>query len=164
MLKTYLVGLTLLGVCASCSPTATLYIVRHAERANDSDTTSLSADGLRRADKLALRLAQVHLDTIYVTPYTRTRQTALPTAHSKGLPLTQYPPSPVTRLTQRIRTFRNKSALAVGHSNTILEIARDLGTTPVRQMIQHGDYANLLIVKMRLTSSGWKATLKEETY
>ncbi|RYF70360.1 MAG: histidine phosphatase family protein [Cytophagaceae bacterium] len=164
MVKNYLLGLTVIGILASCSPTATLYIVRHAERANDSDTTSLSAEGLRRADKLAVRLAGVHLDTIYVTPYTRTRQTALPTAQSKGVPLTQYPPSPVAKLTQRVRTFRNKSALAVGHSNTVLEIARDLGTTPVRQKIEHGDYANLLIVKMRLTSSGWKATLQEETY
>lgn len=148
----------------SCSPTATLYVVRHAERANDSDTTSLSAEGLRRADKLAQRLASVHLDTIYVTPYTRSRQTALPTAQAKGLPLTQYLPSPVTKLTQRVRLFRNKAALAVGHSNTVLEIARELGTTPRLQRIEHGDYANLLIVKLRLTGAGWRATLREETY
>lgn len=164
MFKTYLIWLLAAGGLASCSPTATLYLVRHAERANESDTTSLSAEGLRRADKLARRLAKVHLDTIYVTPYTRTRQTALPTAQSKGLPLTQYPTSPVTKLTQRIRTFRQKSALAVGHSNTVLEIAKDLGTTPRLQRIEHGDYANLLIVKMRLTGAGWRATLREETY
>lgn len=164
MIKIGLTWLLVSSCLASCSPTATLYIVRHAERANDSDTTSLSAEGLRRAGKLSQRLVRVKLDTIYVTPYTRTRQTALPTAQSKGLPLTQYPTSPVAKLTQRVRTFRNKSALAVGHSNTVLEIAKYLGTTPVRKTIEHGDYANLLIVKMRLTGSGWKATLREEIY
>lgn len=164
MSKLYLPGLLLASCLSSCSPTATLYIVRHAERANDSDTTSLSADGLRRADRLAQRLASVRLDTIYVTPYTRTRQTAMPTAQAKRLPLTQYPASPITRLTQRVRTFRKKSALAIGHSNTILEIARDLGTTPAKQRIEHTDYGTLLIVKMRLTGAGWQATLREETY
>ena len=152
------------GCLSSCAPTATVYIVRHAERANDTDTTSLSAEGLRRADKLSQRLAGVAFDTIYVTPYTRTRQTAQPTAQSKGLPLTQYPVSPVAKLTSRIRTFRNKSALVVGHSNTVLEIARDLGARPARQKIEHADYANLLIVKMRRAGAGWKATVSEETY
>ncbi len=164
MIKAYLTSLLAAGLLASCSPTSTLYIVRHAERANDSDTTSLSAEGLRRADKLAQRLASVRLDTIYVTPYRRTQQTALPTANSKGLPLTQYPVSPVAKLTQRVRTFRNKSALVVGHSNTILEVAKELGTTPVRQKIEHADYANLLIVTMRRTGAGLKATVREETY
>ncbi|WP_375446814.1 histidine phosphatase family protein [uncultured Fibrella sp.] len=164
MVKNYLTWLLLTACLASCSPTATLYIVRHAERANESDTTSLSVEGLRRAEKLSQRLARVHLDTIYVTPYTRTRQTALPTAQSKSLPLTQYPASPVTKLTQRVRTFRHKSALAVGHSNTVLEIAKELGTTPSLQKIEHGDYANLLIVRMRLTGAGWRTTVREETY
>ncbi|HEY0108103.1 MAG TPA: phosphoglycerate mutase family protein [Fibrella sp.] len=164
MIKFCLPWILAAGLLASCSPTATLYIVRHAERANDSDTTSLSAEGLLRADRLAKRLASVRLDTIYVTPYRRTQQTALPTAQSKGLPLTQYAVSPVAKLTQRVRTFRNKSALAVGHSNTILEIAKELGVTPARQRIEHADYANLLIVKMRLTGAGWQATLQEETY
>ncbi len=164
MVNQCLTWLLLAGCISSCTPTATVYIVRHAERANDTDTTSLSAAGLRRAEQLARRLASVRFDTIYVTPYTRTRQTALPTATSKGLPLTQYAVSPVTRLTQRIRTFRNKSALVVGHSNTILEIAKDLGTTPLRQRIEHDEYGNLLIVSMRLTGAGWRATLREETY
>jgi len=164
MLKQSLILLLTVGCLSSCAPTATVYIVRHAERANDTDTTSLSAEGLRRADALAQRLAGVKLDTVYVTPYTRTRQTAQPTAQSKRLPLTQYPTSPVAKLTSRIRTFRGQSALVVGHSNTVLEIARDLGAKPVLQKIDHNDYANLLIVKLRQTRAGWKATLREETY
>ncbi|MEZ0484945.1 SixA phosphatase family protein [Fibrella aquatica] len=164
MLKTCLSWLLLAGGLTSCSPTATVYVVRHAERANDSDTTSLSAEGLRRADKLARRLAKVKLDTIYVTPYTRTQQTARPTAQSKGLPLTQYPTSPVTKLTQRIRTFQHRSALVVGHSNTILEITRDLGATPKRQKIEHGDFSDLFIVTLRRSGAGWRATIREEMY
>jgi len=164
MSKIYLIGLLAVGCFASCTPTATVYLVRHAERANDTDTTSLSAEGLRRADRLSARLAAIKLDTIYVTPYARTRQTALPTAHSKGLPLTYYPTSPVAKITQRIRTFKSKSALLVGHSNTVLEITRNLGAKPTLQKIEHGDYANLLILRLRQTGGGWRVRLREELY
>lgn len=163
-LRTFLAGLcvaTLMG----CRPATTIYIVRHAERANDSDTTSLSAAGLQRADNLARRLAGVRLDSIYVTPYTRTRQTAQPTARAKGLLLTQYAVRPVTDIATRLLTFKGQAALVVGHSNTILEIARALGTTPTVAEIRHTDYQHLLIVRLRQPPPGpRRATLREETY
>lgn len=164
MPKICLLLLLTVACLIGCTPTTTIYIVRHADRANDTDTTSLSAEGLRRADRLATRLARVRLDSIYVTPYQRTRQTAQPTATSKALPLTQYPTSPVSQITNRIRTFRQKTILVVGHSNTILPIAKELGTRPSRQRIEHADYGNLLIVTGRLTGKKWRATLREETY
>ena len=160
----YLLLLLALGGLLACSPTSTIYIVRHADRLNDSDTSSLSDSGLVRAERLALRLAQVRLDSVFVTPYQRTRQTAQPTADANGLRLTEYPASPATRITNRLRAFRRKKVLVVGHSNTILGIAKALGTTPVRQQIDHGDYGNLLVVKMKRTKVSWQATLREERY
>ena len=77
MPNAYLTGLLALNCFAGCAPTATFYLVGHAKRANNTNTTSLSAGELHRADRL------------------------------------------VAKLTQRIRTFRNKSALVVGHSNTV---------------------------------------------
>lgn len=154
-----------LSLLVSCAPQSTIYLVRHAERANDSDTTSLSTAGLQRAERLSQRLAGLPLDTIFVTPYTRTRQTAAPTARSKGLPLTQYAVKPVTEIADRVRSFRGKSALIVGHSNTVLEIARALGTSPSIREIRHTDYQYLLILRFRSSSSGQpRVTLREDTY
>lgn len=145
----------------SCS-TSNIYITRHAERANESDTTSLSVAGLTRARALADRLANEHIDSIFVTPYRRTEQTATPLASRLGLPLTKYPAAPVTVITNRLRTFRGKNALVVGHSNTILEIAKGLGVIPSMKKIEHSEYQNLLFIRMRHTPFGQRVQLYEQ--
>lgn len=154
----------LLALClilSACS-TSNIYVTRHAERANESDTTSLSAAGLNRAQTLANRLAEERIDSIFVTPYRRTEQTAAPLASRLGLPLTKYPASPVTAITNRLRTFRGKNALVVGHSNTILEIARALGTTPSTPKIEHSDYQHLLFIQVHRTPFGQRVHLHEQ--
>ncbi|WP_019989250.1 SixA phosphatase family protein [Rudanella lutea] len=155
------IALGIMLLSAGCS-TSSIYVVRHAERLNDSDTTSLSAAGLLRARALAGLLANAQIDSIYITPYRRTEQTAAPLATQLGLPLTRYPASPVTAITGRLRQLRGKNALVVGHSNTILEIARGLGTTPSIQKIEHADYQNLLFIRMRRTPFGQRAHLYEQ--
>ena len=145
----------------SCS-TSNIYVTRHAERANESDTTSLSAAGLNRARALSDWLANTHIDSIFVTSFRRTEQTAAPLASRLGLPLTKYPASPVTAITNRLRTFRGKNALVVGHSNTILEIAKGLGTTPSIQKIDHSDYQNILFIQVRRTPFGQRVQLYEQ--
>ncbi len=152
--------LCLFGSCA----TATFYIVRHADRANETDTTSLSAVGLARADHLAQLLANKPLDSIYATPYTRTRQTVMPTAHAKNLPVTQYPTQPLAQLSKRLLTFKGQSALIVGHSNTVLPLVASLGAKPTITVINHGDYQNLFIVQRRHTLFGQRVSLREATY
>lgn len=154
-------AVTFLISLASCS-TSNIYITRHAERANESDTTSLSVAGLTRARSLADRLANEHIDSIFVTPYRRTEQTATPLALRLGLPLTKYPAAPVTVITNRLRTFRGKNALVVGHSNTILEIAKGLGVVPSIQKIEHTEYQNLLFVRVRHTPFGRRVYLDEQ--
>lgn len=151
----------LLLLLTACS-TSNIYISRHGERANESDTTSLSAAGLTRARALSDRLANEHIDSIFVTPYRRTEQTAAPLASRLGIPLTKYPASPTTAITNRLRTFRGKNALVVGHSNTILEIAKGLGTTPSIQKIEHSDYQNLLFIQVRRTPFGQRVKLYEQ--
>lgn len=152
-----------LSCLLNCS-TATYYIVRHADRANETDTTSLSAVGLARANHLAQLLGPVRLDSIYATPYTRTRQTALPTAREKSLPVTQYPTQPLANLTKRLLTFKGQSALVVGHSNTVLPLVVSLGATPTIKAINHADYQYLFIVQRHHTLFGNRVSLREETY
>lgn len=156
-------GLLLLVGSMGCSATR-IYVVRHAERANDTDTTSLSPAGLARADALAERLADASIDGIYVTPYLRTQQTAQPLAKRRKLPLTEYPVRPTQTLVDQLRLMRGRNVLVVGHSNTILEIARGLGTTPTRQTIEHGDYDNLLVITSRRWLFGRQQSLQELTY
>lgn len=159
--------LCLLGIIAisfvSCS-TTNIYIVRHGERANDTDTTSLSAAGHERAKALATRLANTPIDSIFVTPYTRTAQTAAVVAAQLHLPLTKYPAAPVATIANRLATLQGKNALVVGHSNTVLEIARALGTTPSMTKIDHLDYDNLLFIQFKRTPFGRRVHLYEEVY
>ena len=154
-------AVTFLVFSTSCS-TSNIYITRHAERANESDTTSLSVAGLLRANALANRLTNKRIDSIFVTPYRRTEQTAAPLALLKGLTLTKYPAAPVTAITNRLRTFRGKNALVVGHSNTILEIAKGLGVSPSMQKIEHSEYQNLLLVRVRHTPFSRRVYLEEQ--
>ena len=154
-------AVTFLVFSTSCS-TSNIYITRHAERANESDTTSLSVAGLTRARMLSDRLDNAGIDSIFVTPYRRTEQTATPLASRLGLPLTKYPAAPVTVITNRLRTFRGKNALVVGHSNTILEIAKGLGIVPSMQKIEHSEYQNFLLVRVRHTPFSRRVYLEEQ--
>ncbi|TAE33615.1 MAG: phosphoglycerate mutase [Cytophagales bacterium] len=161
MLPRWIAGSALALLLSACS-TSNIYITRHAERANESDTTSLSAAGHVRARALAERLASEDIDSIFVTPYLRTAQTATPLASRLGLPLTKYPTSPVSTIASRLRNLRSKNALVVGHSNTILEIAKALGTTPSIQKIEHAEYRNVLFIRMRRSPFGQRVYLYEQ--
>lgn len=163
MLKTlFILGMAATGLM-SCS-TSNIYIVRHGERANDTDTTSLSAAGHERAKALATRLANTQIDSIFVTPYTRTAQTAAVVAAQLHLPLTKYPATPITTIANRLANLQGKNALVVGHSNTVLEMARALGTTPSMTKIEHLDYDNLLFIQVKRTPFGRRVHLYEEVY
>lgn len=75
--------LTVASVLLTACSTTTVYIVRHAEKVNETDTTDLSPAGHQRALALADTLARQGIDSIFTTPTRRTRQTAAPLA--KGL-------------------------------------------------------------------------------
>ena len=98
----------------------TIYLVRHSEKDYTSENTSdlpLSTCGKQRSIALSSFLDDVHLDAIYSTNYTRTTNTAIPTADNKDIEITLYNG-------QDLDTFSNllldtkEDALVVGHSNT----------------------------------------------
>ncbi|MCX6214162.1 phosphoglycerate mutase family protein [Spirosoma sp.] len=137
----------LIVVSAACS-TTTVYIVRHAEKMNETDTTDLTPAGYARAAALAETLADKNIDSIFSTPYYRTRQTAQPLAKRIGVPVVDYPAKPTDAIVERVKMIRGKTVLVVGHSNTILEIARGLGAKPTIGKIESGDFDNLFRVIM----------------
>ncbi len=147
----------------ACS-TTTVYIVRHAEKVNETDTTNLTSAGYARAAALADTLANRGIDSIFTTPYRRTRQTAQPLATRLNLPLVDYPAKPTEAIVARLNRIRNKTVLVVGHSNTILEIARGLGATPTMTTIESGDFDNLLRVTLKHGPFRRTVDLSQKTY
>lgn len=153
----------LIGLSA-CSTTSTVYIVRHAEKTSEADTSSLTALGLERAQALADRLADEDISVILTTPYRRTQQTATPLAQQLNLPIDLYAAKPLRVIVQLVRETKGKNILVVGHSNTILEIAKALKTKPTIKEIEPDDYDNLLIVTIRNGVFSKSVELREEVY
>lgn len=98
----------------------TIYLVRHSEKDLSSDNPSdppLTPCGQERSKSLSYFLSAVDLDALYSTSYNRTKNTALPTATSKGLEIEEYDH-------QNLKDFSNlllerkQDAMVVGHSNT----------------------------------------------
>ncbi len=140
--------LLLLTVFSAACSTTTVYIVRHAEKLNDTDTTDLTPSGYLRAAALADTLANRGIDSIFTTPYYRTRQTAQSLAKRIGIQPTDYPAKPIDAIVNRVGQIRKKTVLVVGHSNTILEITQGLGAKPTLAKIESGDFDNLLRVRI----------------
>jgi broad specificity phosphatase PhoE len=164
-MKTYkLLPVLLLLVGLTACSTSTVYIVRHAEKVSEADTTSLTAVGFERAQALADHLSNDHISRILTTPYRRTQQTAAPLSQQLNLPIESYPAKPVGAVVELLQKTKGKNTLVVGHSNTILEIAQGLGTKPTKDKIESGDFDNLLIVTIRKGLFGKSVKLLEETY
>ena len=78
--------------------------------------------------------------------------------------MVDYPASPIKAIVNRVSQLRNKTVLIVGHSNTILEIARGLGANPTMDKIASGDFDNLLRVRIHHGPFRKSVTLLETTY
>lgn len=144
--------------------TSEIYIVRHAERLDDSADTPLSEAGHRRAKALSDSLYMKNIDYIFVTKYQRNRQTAQPLTERLGKNYEIYEPKPMSDIIGRLGKIKGKNALVVGHSDTILEIAQGLGTKPSISKIVHEDYDNLFVVTVKNGLFRKNVQLEEKTY
>lgn len=152
--------LLLFGTAAETYAQGTIFLVRHAERA-DSGTMAgttmatdpdLSEAGRARAESLAMMLKGAGIKAIYTTEYQRTRQTAAPLAKALGIEVTVVPSRDMKGLVEKLKAAASP-VLVVGHSNTVGETIAALGISePVK--IGDADYDNLFIV-----SPGLKPTL-----
>lgn len=153
----------MVSLLTACS-TTTVYIVRHGEKVSEADTTDLSPAGHERARALVDVLAAKGIDSIFTTPTRRTRQTAAPLARQLSLTMVDYPARPNDVILKRIERIRSKTVLVVGHSNTILDIAKGLGTQPTLTTIASGDFDNLLRVQIKRGLFGTSRTISQTTY
>ena len=136
----FLVGLAL----SSSFSQSTVFIVRHAEKADDSKDAELSEAGRARAEALAKILRDSKIGVIYATEFKRTQQTAAPLAKALGLTVTTLSSENQAALVAKLRTSTANS-LVVGHGNTIPDVIKGLGISePVD--ISESDYDNLFVV------------------
>lgn len=125
--------LVLVLVPAVASAQQTIFVIRHAERADDGNAAmtdkpadpGLSKAGEARAAKLATMLADAGIKAIYVTEFKRTQETAKPLAAKLGIKEDVVSSRETAALVAKIRNEHAKDVvLIVGHSNTVPDIVK----------------------------------------
>ncbi|MEO5823553.1 MAG: histidine phosphatase family protein [Vicinamibacteraceae bacterium] len=121
-------------------------VVRHAEKADQTPDTALSAKGRARAKALADLLRSAGVTHIITSEFQRTRDTAAPLAAALGLTIEQVPARDLPALSARIRALDPASiVVVVGHSNTIPPMLTVLGW-PNQLDLHEGDYDNIFVL------------------
>ena len=154
LMRTVLVFLLFAGVASTAAAQPTIFLVRHAERADagTSGATTMATDpdlsdtGRARAESLARMLKDAGVVAIYVTEFKRTQQTAAPLAKALGIEMITVPANAPTTLLDALKTARG-NVVVVGHSNTVPDVLRGLGVTSVVK-IDDKEFDNLFVVTM----------------
>lgn len=134
----------------SLKPT-TLILVRHAEKVltPPSNDPELSAEGMRRAEKLAIFFQAVPFAALYATPFKRTIGTAQPLAKQCGLSIQRYDASSgAPFLDSLLRQYEGKTVLIVGHSNTLPALLNLLAGNNEYAQLNDADYDNVFIAAL----------------
>lgn len=121
-----------------------VFLVRHAEKVDDSRDPELADEGRRRAATLAQVLEYSGIDRVLSTDYIRTRDTAAPAAEALGLPVELYDPRDLPGAAEGVLAGGGR-VLVVGHSNTTPEFVRALGGDP-GPTLEDSDYDRLYMV------------------
>lgn len=146
----------------------TVYLVRHAEKAagevsDDPRDPHLTEAGQARANELARVLGEAGIETIFSTPFHRTRETAAALAQQEGVEVTITPIAAgySAALAQRIRAdYAGRTVLVVGHSNTTPEVIRALGVTTADSLsLDESEYDDLFIVTLPPQGGAWLARI-----
>jgi phosphohistidine phosphatase SixA len=153
MLKSTSLALLLtVFLVAPATTQSTVFLVRHAERADTSPGTSptmaadpdLSEAGRARAESLASALKDAHITAIYATQFKRTQQTAAPLAKALGLTVKIVTSKDTADLVKQLKAAKG-NVLVVGHSNSVPDVIKGLGvTTPVA--IGDDEFDNMFLV------------------
>ena len=125
----------------------TVILVRHAEKAADTDDPVLSAAGKARAGELARVLEGTGIQAVYTSQYIRTKDTAKPLAARLGLtPVEVNAGKPDLMIQDIFAHHAGQAVLVVGHSNTVPELISTLGAKvpPIGDL----EYDNLYVVSV----------------
>lgn len=126
------------------SGAAVVYLVRHAEKADDSRDPPLSEAGKARAGELARLLADAGVTHIWSTNLLRTRHTGQPLAEKLGLTIETYNPGQLAEFAARLKATPGRH-LVLGHSNTTPALVKALGGDPGAE-IPDSEYDRFYVV------------------
>ena len=139
-MKRLLLAVAVSLLTAGSAMAQTVYLVRHAEKADASADPVLSEAGQARAVALSIALVEAHPGHVFTSPLQRTRLTAGPTAEFHSVTIEPIgfeggTPAHVAAIAARVRALPEDAVvLIVGHSNTIPLIARALGYAEAADM------------------------------
>ena len=139
-----LIALLLLAQLAfaqqATSPVTTVFLIRHAERADEPrQDPPLTEKGVARSEALARLLSNAGVKAIYTSQFARTKLTAEPLAKQLGITATPLslkisPTNPraiadesTKETVDKILSHAGGSVLVVGHSNSIPDVIKMLG-------------------------------------
>ena len=143
---------TLLMSCffsAAIAQNKTIILVRHAEKVDDSQDPELSAEGKRRAERLAKVVKKYKPGAIYSTDFKRTRETAGPMAARRKLQVQTYDPKNPSALHDAIMKSNTKRFMIVGHSNTVPGLANLFGKKELFKNLDDTEYGAIWIVRIK---------------
>jgi broad specificity phosphatase PhoE len=139
----------LLAVLASrAEAQQTIFLVRHAEKADTSDDPLLSPAGKARAKDLARLLGDAGVTAINTSPFRRTVKTAEPLASKLGLEIKKEFIGDSAAFASLLKQRHPKGVvLVVGHSTTVPELLKALGHAPNPPIqIREDEFDNLFVV------------------
>jgi 2,3-bisphosphoglycerate-dependent phosphoglycerate mutase len=148
-MKTMKIYVYLCLLLTSCQ--STFYVVRHAEKVDNSANPPLSILGKKRAEDLKKELIDKRISLIYSTNFLRTKNTAKPLSDTTGVAIQIYAASPADSLAtfiEKLKRVKGKNVLVVGHSNTTKYVVNGLlQRDTLRNDIPDNDFDNLYIVR-----------------
>ena len=155
MKNTLLIALVwLCGSLFATEPTL-VYLVRHAEKVDQSKDPDLSARGFERAEELAVFFEKVPIHALYASQYQRTQKTLTPIAVAKQLQPFIIDAGSPEDLVNRVKQKTGRTILIAGHSNTLPDLIKRLGGPELT--IDDAEYRNIFLL---ILSEG-KTTLQQ---
>lgn len=125
------------------SPTF-VYLVRHAEKVDDSKDPLLNQRGKERAQELVSFFSKNPIDAFFSSQYKRTVHTLRPIVTAQDGELVQIAAQEPQHLVNRVKAMKGKRILIAGHSNTIPDLIKRFGGPDVQ--IDDSDYRNLFLL------------------
>ena len=123
-----------------------IYVVRHAERADQTADSGLSTKGVGRAYRLRDMLHDAGITQIFTSEFKRTIETAAPIASERHLTSQPIAANDADALLSRImRAGARDRVLVVGHSNTVPALLNALHVDPPVSIAEDA-YDDLFIV------------------
>ena len=122
-----------------------IFLIRHAEKVDESRDPELSEAGIQRSGELAQVLRDAGIQRIHSTDFIRTRDTVAPLANMLGLEVEIYDWDDPAEFARSLRQ-ENQRHLVVGHSNTTPKLVGLLGGDPDTEIDHGGEHDRLYIL------------------